>query len=122
MVQIELHVAWNEQVKPSVVIVISPCRRSGPTAKSYPCLLCHVGERSVVIIVIETVLAVVRDVYVRPAVVVEVTDGHTESPALVRNASLFGNVSERTIVIVVKEHCPRLRLLTLHRRNGRAIQ
>ena len=71
---------------------------------------------------IETVLAVVRDVNVRPAVVVVVSDGHTESPALVRNASLFGHVSERTIVIVVKEHGPRLRLLTLHRRNGRAIQ
>src|SRR5438309_1038034 len=122
VVQIKLHVAWNEQVKPSVVIVISPCRRSGPTAKRYPCLLCHVGERAVPIIVVETILAVIRDINVRPAVVVIVTDGHTESPALVRNASLFGNVSERTIVIVVKEHCLRLWLLTLHRCNGRAIQ
>jgi hypothetical protein len=56
-----------------------------------------------VIVVIQAIFAVVRDINVRPAVVVIVTDRDAKSPPFVGYASLLRYVGERSIVVVVKQ-------------------
>src|SRR6266567_99030 len=95
------------------MVVIAPTGPRRPSAKFDAGFCGHVGESTVMIIVIKTVLAKVRHVQVGPAVIVVVTDGNTESPALVGNAGFVSHVSEGAIVIVVEQHCFRCRLLAL---------
>src|SRR5262245_33026152 len=88
IVRIELHVAGNEKIEPPVAIVVAPGRAGGPAAQRDSGLFGNVGEGAIVIVVVEPVLAEIRNVEVRPAVVIVVADGNAKSPALVGHAGL----------------------------------
>ena len=84
--QVVVDVAGDEEVEPAVAVVVAPGCAGGPVAESDAGLLGNVGERAVVVVVVEAVLAEVGDVDVGPAVVVVVADGDAESPAVVGDA------------------------------------
>src|SRR5438477_6988592 len=83
IVYVELHIPGNEQIKPAIVIVVSPGRAGGPSAYRDARFLGDIGKGSIMIVVIKAVLAKVRDVEIRPPVIVIVGDRDSESPALV---------------------------------------
>src|SRR5712664_1958839 len=107
IVQVELHVAGDVKVQLAVAVVVAERRARGPdglrAADRYARLLCKVCERAVMIVVIDTILAVIRDVQIRPAVIVEVAHGHAKPPSLIGYACLFGDVGKRAVVIVMKQ-------------------
>src|SRR5882724_11678972 len=74
------------------------------------------------IIVVETVLAVVGHIEVRPAIVVVVADRNSESPTLIGDSCLGCNICEGSVVIIVEEHSLWRGLLTLQSRNRGAVE
>src|SRR5438552_3913464 len=122
MIRIELHVAGNKQIKQAVVIVVAPCWPGRPPAERDAGFFRDVGKRSVVIVVVEAILSVVRNVNVGPTIVVVIADSDAEAPAFVRHASLVGYVRKRSIGIIVKEHRSWRRLFSKQGGDGRAIQ
>src|SRR5262249_620744 len=79
-------------------------------------------KRAVVIVVIQTVLAVIRHINVRPTVVVVISHGHAKSPSFICHTGLVRYIGECSIMIVVKEHRTRRALFAKKRRNSRTIQ
>ena len=65
--------------------------------------LAHVGERSVSIVVIQNIFAVVSDVHVLETVVVIVAHADTLAPSGRIESSLSSDVRECAVVIVVIE-------------------
>src|SRR5579872_6134490 len=105
MIGIELHVAGDEQIQPSIMIVVAPSRSRGPSAQSYSGFLRNVGKCAVVFVVAEPILAIVGHVDIWPAIVVIVTYSYTKTPAFIGNAGFFGNICKRAITIIVEQHC-----------------
>src|SRR5262249_31951803 len=65
MVGIEMHVARHKQIQQAISIVVTPGWPRGPPSKTDAGCFSHVGERPIVVVVVETILAIVRDVDVR---------------------------------------------------------
>src|SRR5215467_15096615 len=66
MVGIEMHVARHKQIQQTIPIIVAPGWPRGPTAKSDASFLRHIRKSSIMVVVVKTILAVVRDVDVRP--------------------------------------------------------
>src|SRR5215471_7466109 len=71
MIQVVMHVSGNEQVKPSIAVIVAPSRAVRPVAERHTSFLGHVSKRAVVIVAIEPVLPEVGDKDVGPAVIIE---------------------------------------------------
>ncbi len=80
--EIEVHVIGDDEIELAVAIVVNEGAAASPSlARSADArLVGHIGEDTV-IVVVETVLAVVGDVEIFPAVVVVVADTDALSPA-----------------------------------------
>src|ERR1700727_910489 len=115
IVGIELYVTGNEEVEEAIVVVIAPGRARRPAAESDSGLFRDVGKRTVMIVVVEAVLAEIGNVNVGPAVVIEIAHHHAKAPALVSDSGLIGYVGEGAIVIIVEQHRPRRRFLPFQR-------
>jgi len=68
-----------------------------------PGFFADVGECSVAIVVIEDILAVVRDVQILEAIVVIVADTHALAPAGMREAGFLSDIGEGAVVVVAVE-------------------
>src|SRR6266550_4134995 len=79
MIRVILHVTWYKQIQQAIVIVVPPGWSGGPTTDSYTGFLCDIGEGTVMIVVVEAILAEIGDIYVGPAVVIIVSDSHAET-------------------------------------------
>src|ERR1019366_3152098 len=75
----------------------------GPVAEGHAGFLGNIGEGTVVVIVVETVLAIVSYEQIEPSIVVIVADRHTETPALISDARFGGDIGEGAVVIVMKQ-------------------
>src|SRR5437016_11071172 len=104
MLRIKLHIAGNEQVEKTVMIVVSPGGTGRPAADGNSGFFSYVRESSIVVVVVEPVLAVIRDVKVRPPIVVVVAHCHAETPPFIPNPRFFRGIGEGSVVVVVKEH------------------
>ena len=104
VIGIELHIAWYKQIQQAVAIVVAPGWPGGPTSQANARFLRHIRKRPIVIVMVETVLAVVRHVDIWPAIVVVISYSHAEAPALVRHACLGRYIGESAIVIVAQQH------------------
>ena len=69
----------------------------------YSGLFSYVGKGTVVVVVVQTILAVVGHVKIRPAIVVVVADGASVAPAIIGYSGLFCHVGKCSVVIVVEE-------------------
>src|SRR5579862_6543691 len=89
----------------AIAVIVNKCAAHSPgTACSRDArLFAHVGERSVPIVVVQNIFAVVSDVHVLKAVVVVVAHAHTLAPSGRIESSLRSNVRECPVVIVVIE-------------------
>ena len=103
------------------MVVITPRWPGRPIPESHSRFFGYIGECTVVVVVVKTILAVVGDVDVWPAVVIVVANGDAEPPTLIPDAALSGNVCKRAITVVMQKHGLRRRLFPLQSRHGRAV-
>src|SRR5206468_5428180 len=99
--------ATNNQSQHTRAILVTPACPGAPTAQANARFLRHIRKRPIVIVMVETVLAVVRHVDIWPAIVVVIAHSHAEAPALVRHAYLGRYIGESAIVIVAQQHSAR---------------
>ncbi len=79
-------VSGNKQIEQPIAIVIAEAGSCGRFSQSDAGLLGDIGERSIVIVAIEAIVAEIGDVEIGPSVVVIVGDGTAVTPAIVGNA------------------------------------
>src|SRR5271156_441366 len=115
MIGIEFNVAGNKEIEKTIVIVITPGRARRPSAQRDSSFFSNVGKGAVVIIVVEAVLAEIRNVDVGPAIVIVIANHGAKAPALVGDSGLVGDVGKGAVVIVVEQHGPRWSFLALQR-------
>src|SRR5580658_924006 len=119
-----MQISGDKQIQPPIAVVVAPCGAGMPCRRiveRYAGLLGNIGKRSVVIVVVEAVLAPVRHKDIGPAVVVVVRNGHAETPAVVGHAGLGRHVGERAVVVIMKQRRVGRRLLAVERIKGRAV-
>src|SRR6266566_1719822 len=107
MVCIKFYVAGNEQVQEAIAVEVAPGGSCGPSSKGDTRFLSHIRKRPILIVMIETVFAIIRHVDIWPAVVVVIAHSHAKAPSLVRHARLGRYVGESAVVIVVQQHSAR---------------
>src|SRR5260370_2005563 len=81
MIHIKLAIAGNKQIEAAVMIVVSPTGASRPVTQRHTGFHRHVGERAVVIIVVEAVLSVICKTNFPPALPVVIPPRHAQTPA-----------------------------------------
>src|SRR5262249_59412616 len=74
---------------------------SGAAQYAYSGLFGHVGERSVAVVVVQRITAVIGDVEVLPPVTVIVGCGHSHAEPSACDSCFIGHVGERAVVVVV---------------------
>ena len=103
--QVHVDVIGDEKIEVAVAIVIHKRTTSIP-ARAFACyarLLADVGKRSVTIVVIQDILAVIGYEQIVPSIVVVVANADALAPARVSHSSLGRNVSEGTIAVVAEK-------------------
>ncbi len=122
IVGIEFDVAGNKQVEEAIVVVIAPGCARRPSAQRDSSLFSDVGESTVMIVVVEPVLAEIGNVDIGPAIVIVIADHNAKAPTLIGHSGLISHVGESAIVIVVEQHRPRGSFFALECGKGGAIQ
>src|SRR6476659_1569585 len=103
LLEINFHVAGNEEIQTPVAIVVSPGCSGAPSFSRYTKLLCYIRECSVAVVVIQTRNSKIRDVQIGPTIIVVITDCHTKSPAFIRNTSRFSYIFKLPVAQIVEE-------------------
>ena len=104
MIEIKVHVVGHVEVEVAVVVVVAKGRAGAPASGvSYARFRGHIGERSVVVVVVKHPAIEISDVEVFPAVIVVIADGDAEAPAAMRDSGLRADVGESSVMIVVVE-------------------
>ena len=92
--------ATNEQVEPSIIVVVEPnCARRPPRGGNTG-LGGNIGKGPVAVIVIQQSAAISRDEQVRKAVVVIIANRDTHSESSAWYSSPIRNISKGTVTIV----------------------
>ena len=110
MRKIETNISGDKQVETTVAVVIAE-RGPGMIAHyvGISAVQAHagsrrdIGERAVVVVVVQPICAKIRHIQIRPAIVVVVSDSNPEPPAVIGDARFGRNVGKRPIVIVVEQ-------------------
>ena len=76
---VPIEIAGDEQVQPSIVIVIEESGGGRPATGADARLRRHIGERSIAVVAVEGVPPIARDVEIRESVVVVIADGHAHA-------------------------------------------
>ena len=121
LIDVETDVTGNEQVEPSIAVEIAERTTGRPVVDRDLCCVRDVAERPSPIVVVEAVLAKVRDVHVLEAVVVDVADAHALPPALVRDAARNSDVLESPVAFVAEERGGRSGIAASQTIEGRAV-
>ena len=98
-----MKVAGDEEIEPSVAVVVAKSRAGRPSAECHAGFLRYVGEGAIVIVVVETVLSVVRNVEIGPTIVVVVRYDHAETPPVIGYSGFGGDVGKCSIVVVMEK-------------------
>jgi hypothetical protein len=100
--QVHIDVVGDEKIELAVAIVIDKGTAGIPalTVGGNAGLGGNIGERAVVIVVVEDVFAEVGNEEIVEAVVVVVADADGLSPAGMNQASLYGDVGEGAVAII----------------------
>src|SRR3981081_1336928 len=110
IIEIPIQIAWNNQIKESVLVQIHPCRAGGPAASSHARLLGNISECAVAVIVVELVSSICGYVKIFEAVIVVVADGNAHSVTCSLHARLLGHVLECAVCFLVVQAVPILRI------------
>ena len=97
-----IDIVRNDQVEPTIFVVIEPAGAGGPSAFiGNPCLGSNVGERSVAIIAVENRPAVAGQIQIGISVIIEITDGNAlPIEPFASDAGLFGDIGECVVAII----------------------
>src|ERR1700722_12378662 len=101
-----IHKAAYEQVQPAIAVIIEPDRAGGPARSSHACLLSHIAECSVTVVLIEDAFSVGGDQHVGPSVVVEIAHRHAHTERAAAHSRLHRYVTERSIAVVLVQRVP----------------
>src|SRR5271170_4489058 len=109
IVEIPLHITRNDQVKPSVVVVVHPGGTGHPTRAGNARRGGHVRESTVTIVVVKRTASVSGYVEVFESVVVVVANRNARGIAESRKARLLRHIFEGSIGFLMIEPVPVLR-------------
>src|SRR6266849_5088651 len=100
--QIESHIICHHQVEATVTIVVNESTPGTPglSRSCYASLFGHFGENAMVIM-IETILPVIRDVQIFPTIIIVISDANALTPSRGNKTGLHGDIRESPIMIVV---------------------
>src|SRR3981081_52327 len=82
IVGIEFRIAGNKEIEKAIVIVIAPGCARRPAPQRDSSLFSDVGERTVMIVVVEAVLSEIGNIDIGPAIIVIIADHNAKTPAL----------------------------------------
>src|SRR5215475_12318993 len=99
----EFHKLANEQVQPSIIVVVEPDGAGRPSRRRHAGLFRDVGKCAITIVVIQNAAAVLSDVDVGETVAVVVADGNTLSVAAGDDTGFLRNIGESAVAIVLIE-------------------
>ena len=101
----KIHIATDKQIEVAVAVIIQPgdsgMEGASIVRSAHPCLLGHIREGAVAVVVVEHIFAILADVEVRPAVVVEIGDGYAQAVTGSRHAGLVCNIGKSTVAVIV---------------------
>ena len=96
----------DEQIQPSVIVVIKPHRAGGPARCCDTGFCRHVGEGAVAVVVVKNAMRILRDVEVGEPVAVIVADGDAHAVRVSGHARFLRHVGESAVAVVVIERVP----------------
>ena len=97
---VEIHEAADEQVKPTVVVVVEPDGARGPAGRGDTRFFSCVGKSSVAVIVVEDALTVLGQVNIREPVAVVVPDRHALAVAAACYPGRLRDIGERPVAVI----------------------
>src|SRR5277367_866561 len=103
MANVVVNIPRNKEVEPTVPVVVSKRRSGRPIPQRYSCLFRYVSERSVMVVVIQPILAKIGDIDIRPSIVVVISHCDAVPPTIVCHSGLGGNIGKCSIVVVMKQ-------------------
>src|SRR6185437_3388263 len=87
------------------VVVAESCAR-GPASQRDSSFFANISKSSVVVVMVQAVLAKISYVYVRPAVVVEIAYRDAESPSIIGHTGFGGDIRKSPVMIVMEQSSP----------------
>src|SRR5215472_8278431 len=100
---VEFRELQDEQIQPSIVVIIEPHRACAPTCRGNSSLAGHICERTIAIVAVEDTLRILSDVEVGEPVVVVIAHRHAHAVRVSRYSCFLGDVGERPVPIIAVE-------------------
>src|SRR5258708_6353811 len=99
---IEIHIICHHQVEKPITVIVNKSTAGTPgfTCSGHASLFGNFGEDAMVIM-IETILPVIRDVEIFPTIIIVVSDANALTPSRGKKTGLHGAIRESPIMIVV---------------------
>src|ERR1019366_633704 len=122
-----IQIVHDKQVEPPVILVVDPASGYSPglSASRNPptdaCLLCHIGERAISVVVKELIGIYTRNIEIDESIIVVVSRRHAHRVSNPLEASTLRHIGECTIAVVAKEAIVIICVGLLQRWNGGAV-
>src|SRR4051794_10096290 len=84
--EVPIHVTKDEEVEPSIAIVVEPTGAGGPSRSVEPQLTGYIRKGAVTLIAVHNIAAISRNVEIDESVVIVIAGGHTEAVAVAFDA------------------------------------
>src|SRR6476659_3585385 len=94
-----VHEVADEEVEPSVVVVVEPDRAGRPTRGGDTSVRCHVCERAITVVVIENAARILCYKQIRKAIAVVVTDGDSHPVSTPGHSRFQSHIGECPVTI-----------------------
>jgi hypothetical protein len=99
VVDIDMHIARNEEVDMAIAIVICPSSTSAETARTHSGPCGYILELAVAQVVIKGIAAEASYVNILQAIIVIIGDGDPHAPTLVRKSGGVSDIGEMRIAV-----------------------
>ena len=104
IVETDVHVVGNEQVGPTIAVIVTERGTHGPAfVERQTGLLGDVSEGAVSVVAVEHNPVETGDQQIGPAVVIVVADRDAIGPTGIAHSGFIRDISERSVVIIVEE-------------------
>ena len=107
IIKIKLDITGDEKIEAAIAVVVAERCACGPASQRDASSFADVSKSSIVVVMIQVVLAKIGYVYVRPAVVVEIAHRDAESPSIVGRTGSSRDIRKSPVMIVMEQSSPR---------------
>ena len=104
--EVPIHVTQDDEVQPSIAIVVEPTGAGGPSRSVEPELAGHVRKGADTLVAVHDVPAISRDVKIDETIIIIISCGHTEAVAAAFDASELGDICKSAIRFLMIESIP----------------